>query len=189
MYRDINGAVEEYFSRGYGQKAPQKQKVNAKAIQQIFMRYIDKESKNMEAEGIQKFFMDLGIDPMDVLTLLISQYMQAETMGVYQYGEFEMLFKSLGIQSMEELKMKLPSLRQELESFKKFKELYKFVFDFSRDPGYKNLNVETAVGLWQLLLDSKCSFLNIWVDFITKEKKDLQVITKDIWNMLYELNE
>ena len=74
-------------------------------------------------------------------------------------------------------------------SFKKFKELYKFVFDFSRDPGYKNLNVETAVGLWQLLLDSKCSFLNIWVDFITKEKKDLQVITKDIWNMLYELNE
>ena len=37
----------------------------------------------MEAEGIEKFLNDLGVDPMDIVTLNLSKYMQAATMGVY----------------------------------------------------------------------------------------------------------
>lgn len=47
-----------------------------------------------------------------------------------------------------------------------FKELYKFVFDFARDPGYKNLQVESAINFWELLLADKCSFLKEWIEFI-----------------------
>mmetsp|Transcript_45654 Transcript_45654/g.33382 ORF Transcript_45654/g.33382 Transcript_45654/m.33382 type:complete len:108 (+) Transcript_45654:455-778(+) len=70
-----------------------------------------------------------------------------------------------------------------------FKELYKFTFDFSRDQGYKNVSIETALGLWELLLTNRCNFLPLWIEFFKTEKKDLQVIQKDTWNMLYELIE
>jgi DCN1-like protein 1/2 len=53
----------------------------------------------------------------------------------------------------------MPAMRAELNDPNKFKEFYKFVFDFSRDLGYKNISVDTAIGLWELLLTGKCKFL------------------------------
>jgi Cullin binding len=46
------------------------------------------------------------------------------------------------------------------------------VFEFSRDSGYKNLTIETAVALWELLLSDRCKFLKDWVEFILTEKKE-----------------
>ena len=65
---------------------------------------MDKNSKKMEAEGIENFFTDLGVDPMDLVTLQLSKYMQAETMGVYTQQEFETGFRALGVTSISELK-------------------------------------------------------------------------------------
>lgn len=45
---------------------------------------------------------------MDPVTLLVSYYMQAETMGIYKYEEFEKGFINLGCNSIEELKKKMP---------------------------------------------------------------------------------
>jgi DCN1-like protein 1/2 len=92
------------------------------------------------------------VDPMDIVTLVISKHMGAETMGEYSFEEFDKGFKDLGVQSINELKGKLPSLYSELEDPSKFKEIYKFTFDFTRDQGYKNIQVETAIALWELLL-------------------------------------
>ena len=70
-----------------------------------------------------------------------------------------------------------------------FKELYKFVYDFTREEGYKNFSTETAIGLWELLLSDKCKFLKLWIDFFQTEKKDQAVVSKDTWNMFFELIE
>jgi hypothetical protein len=43
----------------------------------------------MLSEGIQKFFKDLGVDPMELLALQISKYMEAVNMGEYTLKEFE----------------------------------------------------------------------------------------------------
>lgn len=51
------------------------------------------------------------------------------------------------------------------------------------------MGVDTAIALWSMLLQDKCTFLNAWIDFIQNEKKDLQVIQKDTWIMLLELIE
>lgn len=45
---------------------------------------------------------------MDPLALVISKYMNAETMGKYSYSEFETGFKNLNVNSIEEFKKKLP---------------------------------------------------------------------------------
>lgn len=62
-----------------------------------------------------------------------------------------------------------------------------YVFDFAKEPGMKNLGMETATGLWELMLSDKCNFLGLWIEFMTTEKKDQQVVTKDTWQMLLEL--
>ena len=67
--------------------------------------------------------------------------------------------------------------------------MYKFIYDFARDKAFKNLQMESALDLWELLLQSKCKFLADWLDFMRNEKKDLQVVQKDTWNMFLELIE
>jgi hypothetical protein len=64
----------------------------------------------MEGEGIQKFFEDLGVDPMDPVTLLVSRYMKAETMGFYTQQEFETGMKALNCSTIQELKHMMPKL-------------------------------------------------------------------------------
>ena len=51
------------------------------------------------------------------------------------------------------------------------------------------MSIETAIGLWELLLSDKCKFLKDWIEFLTTEKKDQLVVCKDTWNMILELNE
>jgi DCN1-like protein 1/2 len=50
--------------------------------------------------------------------------------------------------------------------------MYMFVFDFARDKSFKNLNIDVAIDLWELLLSDKCKFLAAWIDFLKNEKKD-----------------
>ena len=94
-------------------------------------------------------------------------------MGEYRYEELECGCKTLNIDSIDGFKRKLPELRAQYADPAKFKELYKFVFDFSKDAGFKNVSLDTAVALWDLLLKNKCLFLKDWIAFLTEEKKEL----------------
>jgi DCN1-like protein 1/2 len=70
----------------------------------------------------------------------------------------------------------LPQLYQEIKNPAEFKNMYKFTYDFARDKSFKNLQLDVALDLWELLLSSKCKFLSDWVDFLKTEKSELQVI-------------
>lgn len=65
--------------------------------------------------------------------------------------------------------------------------MYKYVYNFARDKSKKNMQVELAIDLWELLLSSKCKFLVDWIEFLQTEKKDQIAIPADTWNMLLEL--
>ena len=75
--RDINSAVEDYYSKGYGEKASVS-KANPKALEQLFNKYKDSKTNNIEGDGVAAFYGDLGVDAgSDLITLLLSQYMGA----------------------------------------------------------------------------------------------------------------
>lgn len=93
-------------------------------------------------------------------------------MGIYTFSEFKQAFTTLGVSTISEFKMKLPNLNQDLRNPEEFKKLYRWVFDFSKEPGFKNVQIDTAVALWELLLNGKCKFLNDWISFLKDEKKD-----------------
>ena len=142
----------------------------------------------MEGEGIQQFCSDLGIDPMEPVILVISKYFKAEAMGIYTKQEFCEGMESLGCSKISDLVNKLPELKGELDNPRKFKETYKFVFNFARDPGMRDLGFETAVALWNLLLLPKQPMTENWVAFLEQQNKKHD-ISKDTWNMIIDLFE
>ena len=145
----------------------------------------------MEEEGIVQFYADMGVNmESDIVCLMISQYMQAETMGEYKKSEFLKGCEVLACDDISTFKAVLPRLRQEMKNETKFKEMYKFVFGFACEKGFKNVEVESANALWDLLIGSqRCKFLNQWKKFLEEkvEKKELTVVTKDTWDLFYDL--
>jgi len=67
--------------------------------------------------------------------------------------------------------------------------MYKFSFTFAQEKGKKNVDVELACDLWDLLVGTKCSFLTQWKSFVTAKRDagEILVITKDTWNLFYDL--
>lgn len=49
------------------------------------------------------------------------------------------------------------------------------------------MEVETACALWELFLGKRCTFLGKWIKFLQEEKKELKVITRDTWDLFYDL--
>lgn len=144
----------------------------------------------MEADGIEKFYSQLGINAEnDTITFLISFYMNAEAMGSHSFEEFTNAFKNVGATTMEEFKRNVPTLKTQWREPARFKEVYKFIFDFTKEAGYKNLSMENAIALWEMILADKCQFLKDWIEFITTQKQGQLVVTRDTWNMVLELIE
>ena len=62
-------------------------------------------------EGLQKFFDDLGVNAAsDIVTMLISLKMNAVQMGTFTAAEFKTGFTAMGVNTMDDLKKKLPQL-------------------------------------------------------------------------------
>ena len=120
---------------------------NSKAIETLFTRYKNEQSLDIEAEGIQRFCSDIGIDPVDPVILVISKYFNASTMGIYKKEEFVSGMTSLGCDTMDKLRSKIPILRRELTDSVKFKGVYNFVYGFSRESGQRNLALDVAIQL------------------------------------------
>ncbi len=81
---------------------------NAAKIQQTFDKYKDASTGNIEVEGLQRFFEDLGVNPgSDTVTILISCKMKAANMGTYTQAEFKEGFNQMGVSTVDELKRKL----------------------------------------------------------------------------------
>ena len=65
--------------------------------------------------------------------------------------------------------------------------MYKYVFNFARAKSYKNLQIDMAIDLWEVLIANKCRFFADWVEFLRTEKKDQQAVPKDTWDMFLEV--
>ena len=90
-------------------------------------------------------------------------YMMAESMGEYTKPEFVKGCETLGCDSIDKWKAVLPRLRTELKNESKFKEMYRYVFGFACEKGFKSMEPDTAVALWGMLIGStKCKFLDKW---------------------------
>ncbi|CAE8622212.1 unnamed protein product, partial [Polarella glacialis] len=136
-------------------------------------------------EGIQELCNDLGVSPMDPVTLVLSWHCRAEQMGIFTREEFAGGMQRLGCDDVAKLRAKLEELRAQLLDRVVCKDVYAFTFQFALDQGQRCLPAEMCVEFWKLLLRAHFPLLDIWIGFV--EEKVKNAISKDTWMMLYDL--
>merc|ERR1712187_540238 len=95
---------------------------------------------------------DLGISPLDPVTLVIAFRCHAERMGLFTREEFMSGMTSLECDEVGKLRAKLDELRRPLLDKVALKEIYAYTFRFALDAGQRCLPVGICVELWKLLL-------------------------------------
>mmetsp|Transcript_28788 Transcript_28788/g.81081 ORF Transcript_28788/g.81081 Transcript_28788/m.81081 type:complete len:248 (-) Transcript_28788:139-882(-) len=177
---DLEGGINCFYSSARSAPA-----ANISAIEDMFKRYKDPHDAIILAEGVSQFCDDLEVDPSDIVLLVVSWHMNAAAMCEFTRDEFVNGLAALGCDSLEKLKAKLPSLRSELHDDAKFREIYIYAFNFSREKGQKCLQLETALGMWQLLFTERpWALLADWSEFLQTHHN--RAISKDTWTQLLD---
>nr|CAD7414590.1 unnamed protein product [Timema poppensis] len=70
------------------------------------------------------------------------------------------------VDSVEKLKVRLPSLEIELKDQLRFKDFYHFTFNYAKNPGQKGLDLDMALAYWNIVLQGKFRFLDLWCKFL-----------------------
>lgn len=133
-----------------------------------------------------RFCEDLGVDPSDVVMLVIAWKCGAAQACVFTQKEFSLGMEKLEVDSMDALKKKLGDVRSILKDELAFKQIYQYAFDFARDKSQKSMDIETAVTMWRLLLSDRFERLESWISFVTTENK--RGVTKDTWNLIRDFS-
>ena len=156
----------------------------------------------MDADGIEKFCMDIGIDmESDIVILIIAWKCKATTMGCFTREEFRRGMSSIGCTSIPSLTAKLSSLRQEIkQEWTSFQQMYIFCFSFATSAEVDAIDAidadvqellpfDSAVGYWTLLWSDSWmnDYLEPWIEYSTQTTLCDDGIPKNVWVQLLEI--
>lgn len=105
--------------------------------------------------------------------MIIAWKFRAETQCEFSKDEFVNGCAELGVDSLEKLVGKLPSLENELNDQLKFKDFYQFTFNYAKEQQQKGLDLEMAIAYWNIVMQGRFKFLNLWCTFLKVSKYDL----------------
>lgn len=146
----------------------------------------DDDEDAINEDGILKFCEDIGVDPQDVIVLVIAWKMEAAYMCAFTRKEWMAGMEAMDVDSVAKLKAKLPQLREDIVSDRSFKKFYNFCFGFSKEPGQKSLSIDIATAMWELLLSPQYPKLTEqWLAFLS-EMTPVKGVTRDTWDLLLD---
>uniref|UniRef100_A0A3B3RLF7 DCN1-like protein n=1 Tax=Paramormyrops kingsleyae TaxID=1676925 RepID=A0A3B3RLF7_9TELE len=90
-------------------------------------------------EGMEKFCEDIGVEPENVVMLVLAWKLDAQSMGYFTLQEWLKGMSDL-CDSTEKLRNSLDYLRSVLNESTSFKLIYRYAFDFARQSKYKVMN-------------------------------------------------
>ncbi|GFR46472.1 hypothetical protein Agub_g8049 [Astrephomene gubernaculifera] len=186
----VEQAIDYFYTSGLANQTSSSGGLDLRAIEALYQQYKEPGEELISVDGITRFCSDLEVDPTDIVVLVISCYMGAAVMCEYSKEEFTGGLVKLGVDSVEKLKGRLPELRAELRGEGRFREVYNFAYNFSREKGQKCVQLDTAVAMWQLLLASpsvpeqRWPLIDDWCDFLTQHHN--RAISRDTWVQLLD---
>ncbi|XP_069839902.1 DCN1-like protein 3 [Dendropsophus ebraccatus] len=155
-------------------------------IEELFRRYKDEREDAILEEGMERFCNDLCVDPTEFRVLVLAWKFQAATMCKFTRKEFYEGCKAINADTIEGICSRFPSLLNEAKQEDKFKDLYRFTFQFGLDSeeGQRSLHREIAIALWKLVFtQNKPLILDQWLDFLIENPSGIKGISRDTWNM------
>lgn len=142
--------------------------LDRKKVEQLFNIYKDPADPNkINSDGVVKFLDDLRLSPESKLVLIIAWKFKAETQCEFTKEEFVNGFIDLGVDSIDKLNGKLPALESDLCDLTKFKDFYQFTFNYAKEQGQKGLDLEMAIAYWNIVMQGRFKFLDLWCKFLT----------------------
>lgn len=176
----LEGAFDVFYSQ------PQiRSVIDSRRVEELYNKYKDPYVDMIMVDGVSLLCNDLEVDPQDIVMLVLSWHMKAATMCEFSREEFASGLQSLGVDSLEKLREKIPTMRAELKDEQKFSEIYNFAFGWAREKGQKSLALDTAIGMWQLLFAEKhWPLIEHWCQFL--QVRHNKAISRDTWSQLWE---
>ncbi|XP_026749005.1 DCN1-like protein 5 [Galleria mellonella] len=137
-------------------------------------------------EGMEKFCEDLGVDPENVVMLVIAYKMGAKQMGYFTQEEWLKGLTELQCDSVQKLQNKLDYLRNLLNDPYVFKAVYRYSYDFARDKDQRSLETGTARALLGVLLP-RWPLRPPLAEFLQRERR-YRVVNRDQWCNILEFS-
>jgi hypothetical protein len=173
----LERAVDMYYAAS-GKKS--------KAVLEKFFRELTNGESNLAGENLIQLITACKSDVTDPVWLAVAQVCGAKEAASFTQDEWIQGMRSLNVSNLNELKMTLPDLKKRaVGRSQEAKNMYRFAFTYTLDHGSRNLKIEDALALWELLLEPlRWPLYGRWVEFISQRGA---VVTKDTWNLVYEL--
>lgn len=137
-------------------------------------------------EGMEKFCEDIGVEPENVVMLVLAWKMNARQMGFFSLQEWLKGLTELQCDTVQKVQNKLDYLRSVLNDQTQFKSIYRYAYDFARDKDQRSMDMDTAKAMLQLLLGKHWSLFGQFNLFLEHSK--YKVINKDQWCNILEFS-
>ncbi|XP_050297514.1 DCN1-like protein 5 isoform X3 [Anthonomus grandis grandis] len=145
------------------------------------------EPHTLGPEGMEKFCEDIGVEPENVVMLVLAYKMQARQMGFFTREEWLKGLSELQCDSIQKVQGRLDHLRCLLNDQNVFKAIYRYAYDFARqDKDQRSMDMETAKAMLQLLLGKHWPLYSQFGQFLDQSK--YKVINKDQWCNILEFS-
>jgi len=159
-----------------------------KKVEDLFDKYKDKDGEEqIGPEGIEQLCKDIGVDPEDVLVLVLAWHLNATRMGFFSKEEFINGLQKLGVDNISKLKGQLSNFRRDLDDQAKFKDIYRFAFGFAKERESKILDLATADALLALVLGNRYQHTEPLRQYL-KEQTTYKSVNLDQWMNILEFS-
>ncbi|KAK2846568.1 hypothetical protein Q5P01_009567 [Channa striata] len=137
-------------------------------------------------EAMEKFCEDIGVEPENIIMLVLAWHLEAANMGFFTKEEWLRGMTILQCDCTESLQSKLEYLRSELNDSIVFKNIYRYAFDFARDKDQRSLDMDTAKSMLALLLRRTWPLFPVFHQFLEQSK--YKGMNKDQWYNVLEFS-
>ncbi|CAE1279991.1 DCUN1D4_5 [Acanthosepion pharaonis] len=151
-----------------------------------FQEYSGVDDDLISPEGMEKFCEDIGVEPENIVMLVLAWKLAAKSMGFFTMQEWLKGMTELQCDTTSKLRKKLDFIRSYLNDPVCFKSIYRYAYDFAKDKDQRSMDIETAKAMLSLLLGKHWPLHSLFHQFLEQSK--YKVINKDQWCNILEFS-